>query len=120
MTVNQEKSEVASNKENYWVMVLSYFASFLVGLGIVAEVAANWQNIPDAVKLVGALVAMGLNVGAIWWTTKVNKPILKKVKNMGLDIPIVYITSSYEKVENIKKLDGLVDVYLPDFKYMDE
>jgi len=45
---------------------------------------------------------------------------LKKVKNMGLDIPIVYNTSSYEKVENIKKLDGLVDVYLPDFKYMDE
>lgn len=79
MTVNQEKSEAASDKENYWVMVLSYFASFLVGLGIVAEVAANWQNIPDAVKLVGALVAMGLNVGAIWWTMKVNKPILKQV-----------------------------------------
>ena len=38
---------------------------------------------------------------------------------MGLKLPIVYNTSSYEKVESLKKLDGIVDIYLPDFKYMD-
>ena len=40
-------------------------------------------------------------------------------RKMGLKLPIVYNTSSYEKVESLKKLDGLVDIYLPDFKYMD-
>lgn len=37
---------------------------------------------------------------------------------MGLKLPVVYNTSSYEKVESLKKLNGLVDIYLPDFKYM--
>lgn len=35
-----------------------------------------------------------------------------------LHIPIVYNSSGYEKVEALEMLDGLVDVYLPDFKYM--
>lgn len=40
-------------------------------------------------------------------------------KDNGLKIPVVYNTSSYENVDTIKMLDGLVDVYLPDFKYYD-
>lgn len=35
----------------------------------------------------------------------------------GLSIPIVYNTNAYEKVESIKCLDGLVDIYMPDLKY---
>jgi putative pyruvate formate lyase activating enzyme len=38
---------------------------------------------------------------------------------MGLHIPIVYNTSGYEKLEIVQMLDGIVDIYLPDFKYMD-
>ena len=38
---------------------------------------------------------------------------------MGLRIPVVYNTSAYENIETLKRLDGLVDIYLPDFKYMD-
>lgn len=38
-------------------------------------------------------------------------------KQAGLKIPILYNTSSYEKVETLKALDGLVDIYLPDYKY---
>ena len=38
-------------------------------------------------------------------------------KLQGLRIPIVYNTSSYEKVDTLKQLEGIVDVYLPDFKY---
>lgn len=38
-------------------------------------------------------------------------------KNRGLSIPIVYNTSGYETEETIKKLNGIVDIYLPDFKY---
>jgi putative pyruvate formate lyase activating enzyme len=37
----------------------------------------------------------------------------------GLRIPLVYNTSGYERVEIIKLLDGIVDIYLPDIKYMD-
>ena len=35
----------------------------------------------------------------------------------GLNIPIVYNTHGYEKEEMLKMLDGVVDIYLPDFKY---
>lgn len=42
---------------------------------------------------------------------------LEKAKNMGLSIPIVYNTGSYETVEALHILDGLIDIYLPDLKY---
>lgn len=44
---------------------------------------------------------------------------LASAKKQGLAIPIVYNTSSYETVETIRSFEGLVDIYLPDFKYMD-
>ena len=37
-----------------------------------------------------------------------------------LKIPVVYNTSGYESVETLKLLKGIVDIYLVDFKYMDE
>ena len=37
----------------------------------------------------------------------------------GLEIPIIYNTSGYEKVESLRLLEGIVNTYLPDFKYMD-
>lgn len=43
---------------------------------------------------------------------------LERAKAQGLLLPIVYNTSSYERVEALRQLDGLVDIYLPDFKYM--
>lgn len=42
---------------------------------------------------------------------------LHLAKDNGLTLPIVYNTSGYEKVETLKLLDGLVDIYLPDLKY---
>lgn len=42
---------------------------------------------------------------------------IKLAKKNGLNIPIVYNTSSYEKVEILKLLEGYVDIYLPDLKY---
>lgn len=44
---------------------------------------------------------------------------VKIARAKGLKLPIVYNTSSYEKVETIKLLEGIVDIWLPDFKYMD-
>ena len=37
----------------------------------------------------------------------------------GLRLPIVYNTNAYDSVEVLRLLDGIVDVYLPDFKYAD-
>ena len=45
---------------------------------------------------------------------------IKIAKENGLVIPIVYNTSSYEKVSSLKLLDGLIDIYLPDLKYYDD
>lgn len=42
---------------------------------------------------------------------------LEWAKARGLRVPVVYNTGSYESVETLKMLDGLVDVYLPDLKY---
>lgn len=44
---------------------------------------------------------------------------IKKAKEKGLTIPIVYNTSGYENTESLKKLSGIVDIYLTDFKYYD-
>ena len=42
---------------------------------------------------------------------------LDRAKAKGLHLPVVYNTSGYEKVENLRLLEGYVDIYLPDFKY---
>lgn len=41
-------------------------------------------------------------------------------KRKGLSIPIIYNTSGYEKIESLRLLKGLIDIYLPDFKYYDD
>lgn len=45
---------------------------------------------------------------------------VKIAKNSGLKIPVVYNCSGYEKIETIKMLKEIVDIYLTDFKYMEE
>ena len=65
--------------ENYWMTVLIYFASFLIGLGIVAEIAFNWEQIPDNIKLSGALGAMIINAGVLIWAIRAEKKVLKQV-----------------------------------------
>ena len=47
------------------------------------------------------------------------KDALILAKKEGLTIPIVYNTSSYENVESLKEMEGLIDIYLPDLKYYD-
>jgi len=53
--------------------------------------------------------------------THVILPILEALKKsfaLGLNIPIVYNTSAYDSYKTILKLDGIIDIYLPDFKYI--
>jgi putative pyruvate formate lyase activating enzyme len=44
---------------------------------------------------------------------------LHSASAQGLSIPIVYNTSGYERPEVIEILDGIIDIYLPDLKYVD-
>lgn len=45
--------------------------------------------------------------------------VIKIAKKKGLTIPVIWNSNAYEKVETLKKLEGLVDIYLPDYKYSD-
>ena len=65
--------------ENYWLMILAYFSAFLIGLGIIALVAANWEQIPNNVKLGGAIVLMIANAAAVILSMKFKKNILTQV-----------------------------------------
>lgn len=65
--------------ENYWLMILAYFSAFLIGLGIIALVAANWEQIPNNVKLGGAIVLMVVNASAVILSMKFKKNTLTQV-----------------------------------------
>ncbi len=41
-------------------------------------------------------------------------------KKKGLEVPVIWNSNGYETVEALKELEGLVDIYLPDFKYWSE
>lgn len=58
------------------------------------------------------LVTPGQYIHDIVWA-------VNDAKSRGMKLPIIYNTSGYENVTELKLLDGIVDVYLPDFKYMD-
>ena len=66
------------------------------------------------------LQKMGANNINLVTPTHFIVPIIKSLelaKAKGLSLPIIYNTSGYEKASTIKLLNGLIDVYLPDFKY---
>ncbi|MEA1967663.1 MAG: radical SAM protein [Thermodesulfobacteriota bacterium] len=44
---------------------------------------------------------------------------LERAVPLGLKLPIVYNTGAYDSVETLKLLDGVVDIYMPDFKFID-
>ena len=58
------------------------------------------------------LVTPGQYIPDIVWA-------VNDAKSRGMKLPIIYKTSGYENVTELKLLEGIVDVYLPDFKYMD-
>lgn len=44
------------------------------------------------------------------------KSFLASARDQGLYLPIIYNTSAYDSLASLELLDGLVDIYLPDFK----
>lgn len=47
------------------------------------------------------------------------KAIVNSLRKEGVNPVFVYNTNGYDKVETLKSLEGFIDVYLPDFKYVD-
>ena len=45
-------------------------------------------------------------------------PVVQKAKDEGIGIPFIYNCGGYEKVDTLRAAEGLIDIYLPDFKYM--
>ena len=45
---------------------------------------------------------------------------LPEAIDLGLRLPLVYNTSSYDSLDSLRVMDGLVDIYMPDFKLWDE
>ncbi|MCR4761057.1 MAG: radical SAM protein [Oscillospiraceae bacterium] len=45
-------------------------------------------------------------------------PVLEHARSRGVTVPFVWNSSGYESVSALRQLDGLIDIYLPDFKYI--
>lgn len=46
--------------------------------------------------------------------------IIEEIHTAGIKPVVIYNSNAYDKIETLKKLEGLIDVYLPDYKYSDE
>jgi putative pyruvate formate lyase activating enzyme len=76
----------------------------------------------DVADMMLALQRMGCANINVVTPTHVMPNILNAVRialHKGLRLPIVWNTSAYERPEMLRLLDGIVDIYMPDLKYMD-
>lgn len=79
------------------------------------------KDAPELADLFLSLVSQGAhNINLVTPTPHI--PVLRKAlilaKAQGLSVPVVYNTGSYERPDALRSLEGLVDVYLPDWKYI--
>lgn len=106
---------------------------FFSGCNLHCQYCQNWQisqnwlgKFYSVEELTGIILKLekegsetiDLVTPTIWW--KPIKEAILTAKKRGLKIPIVWNTNGTESTEILKELDGLVDVYLPDYKYSDE
>lgn len=64
------------------------------------------------------LISQGANNINLVNPTHYAKRLAKVLSRWKSPVPIVYNSSGYEEVETLKMLDGLIDIYLPDLKYI--
>jgi putative pyruvate formate lyase activating enzyme len=58
-------------------------------------------------------------VSPVIWSSELRK-VIKLAKSKGLKIPVVWNTNGYETVASLRKFEGIIDIYLPDYKYAEE
>ena len=77
----------------------------------------------SADELLSAMVALvnrgahNINLVTPTHYTRALVPVLHRLREQ-VTVPIVWNSSAYESVETLRRLDGLIDIYLPDFKYI--
>jgi len=94
----------------------------------------NWQisqgliegkkySIEDLVKIMFELEEKGAHnvnlVSPTIWNLYL-KEVVSKAKKSGLKIPVVWNSNGYEEVDTLVGFAGIVDIYLPDYKYSDD
>ncbi len=105
---------------------------FMTNCGLRCVFCINWeisqggagrvQSIEDFANMMIALQKRGCHNINVVTPTHYSPHILLAIDiavAKGLRLPIVYNTCGWERVEILKYLDGVVDIYLPDFKYAD-
>lgn len=70
------------------------------------------------IKIFENLVEQGANNINLVNPTHYAERLARVLKKYKPSVPVVYNSSGYENAETLKMLDGLVDIYLPDFKYI--
>ncbi|MGQ9819436.1 MAG: radical SAM protein [Candidatus Kapaibacteriales bacterium] len=114
--------------------LVGYFGSgtiFLAGCNLLCVFCQNYQishcregrtfSIEQLVDVMLNLQAIGCHninfVTPTHFAPQISKAIVQ-AKSMNLTIPIVYNSSGYDKVETLKELEGLIDIYMPDLKFV--
>jgi putative pyruvate formate lyase activating enzyme len=105
---------------------------FLTNCGLRCVFCINWeisqggegrpQSIEDMADMMMDLQERGCHNINVVTPTHYSPHIvlaLDVAARKGLRLPLVYNTCGWERVEILKKLDGIIDIYLPDFKYSD-
>ncbi len=78
-------------------------------------------DLPDLLSQISEILSQGTNsVGFVSPSHMVHnvRAIIEGLHANGLNPVTVYNTNSYDKADTLRSLDGLIDVYLPDFKYV--
>lgn len=80
------------------------------------------KEISDArlMEIFDSLIEQGVHNINLVNPTHYATRLAKVLKEYNSPVPVVYNTGGYEKAETLKQLDGLIDIYLPDLKYIDE
>jgi len=107
-------------------------AVFFTNCGLRCVFCINWQisqggagserSIEDLAGMMLTLQKIGCGNINVVTPTHYSAHIVRAVDlaaGMGLRLPIVYNTCGWERPEILRLLDGIVDIYLPDFKYAD-
>jgi len=105
---------------------------FLTNCGLRCVFCCNWEisqggrgrphSIDDMANMMLELQTMGcVNINFVTPTHYSPHMVLAvdAAAARGLRLPLVYNTCGWERVEILKRLDGVVDIYLPDIKYAD-
>ncbi len=83
----------------------------------------RYYNIPELAEIMLRLADEGaVNIDLVTptiWAEPI-KEAIAMARHQGLRLPVVWNSNAYESTELIKSLRGLVDIYLPDFKYSDD